>query len=259
MTLIDSHCHLDRLDLDPFRGSLAQVLENAAAHGVEYFLCAGIDLEAWPAMLEQVLPFPNVAVSVGVHPCAVNRRAPSLEELTQLANRHPRVVAIGETGLDYFHRKGDKAVQQDRFRVQIAAAKALGKPLIIHTREASADTLRILREEGADAVGGVLHCFSEDWEVAVQAMELNFYISFSGIVTFKGARRIQDVAKRLPRERLLVETDAPYLAPAPHRGQSNQPAWVSHVASAVAELRGEPLARVAETTTANFFRLFNFQ
>jgi TatD DNase family protein len=133
----------------------------------------------------------------------------------------------------------------------------VGKPLIVHTREASADTLRILREEGADAVGGVLHCFSEDWKVAVQAMDLNFHISFSGIVTFKGARQIQDVAKRLPRERLLVETDAPYLAPVPHRGKSNQPAWVRHVASTVAELRGESLTRVAETTTANYFRLFD--
>jgi TatD DNase family protein len=180
-----------------------------------------------------------------------------VDELVRLAGTHPRVVAIGETGLDYFHAKGAKGRQQDWFRIQIAAARAVGKPLIVHTREASADTLRILREEGADAVGGVLHCFSEDWKVAVQAMDLNFHISFSGIVTFKGARQIQDVAKRLPRERLLVETDAPYLAPVPHRGKSNQPAWVRHVASTVAELRGESLTRVAETTTANYFRLFD--
>jgi len=253
--LVDSHCHLDRLDLNPFAGELSAALAAAAAQGVGHFLCVAIDLDSWPALLRQVEPFPNVALSVGVHPSATTADPPAIDRLLALAD-HPRVVAIGETGLDYHYGKDSKARQQEWFRAHITAARALGKPLIIHTREASADTLRILTEENAADVGGVIHCFTEDWTVAKQAMALNFYISLSGIVTFRGARQLQEVARRLPAERLLVETDSPYLAPVPYRGQSNQPAWVRLVAEYIAELRGERLEHVAAVTTANYFRLF---
>lgn len=253
--LVDSHCHLDRVDLAPFGGRLAKVLEAAAANGVEHFLCVAIDLENWHAMVSLVREHANVAVSVGVHPSADAGRTPSVAELVKLA-RHPKVVAIGETGLDYFHGKDSKERQQGYFRTHIAAARETGKPLIIHTRDAREDTLRILAEENADSVGGVLHCFTEDWDMAKRAMDLNFYISFSGIVTFRNAKSLQDVARHMPAERLLVETDSPYLAPMPHRGKSNQPAWVRHVAECVAKLRDESFEQVAETTTANYFRLF---
>lgn len=255
--LVDSHCHLDRLNLKPFDGQLANALAAAAAQGVERFLCAAIDLESWPAMVSQAAPFPNVDVSVGVHPNANRGRAPTVAELVELVSRHPAVVAIGETGLDYY-RGGphDQARQQDWFRIHIAAARAVGKPLIIHARDAKEDTLRILQEEGAETVGGVLHCFTEDWDMAVRAMALNFMISFSGVVTYKGAAPLQEVARRLPADRLLVETDSPYLAPMPQRGKSNQPAWVKYVAEAIARLRGETLEQVAAATTANYWRLF---
>ena len=254
MMLVDSHCHLDRLDLQPFAGRLDQALAAARTAGVGRFLCAAVDLESWPAMLRQVADYPDVVVSVGVHPGAARRRAPTAAELVELA-ADPKVVAIGETGLDYFHGQ-DKERQQRWFRTQIAAALATGKPLIVHTRQAGADTLRILSEEGAAAVGGVIHCFSEDWAMAERALALNFYISFAGIVTFANARPIQEAARRVPAERLLLETDAPYLAPTPQRGQSNQPAWVRYVAECLARLRGETLEQVATATTANYFRLF---
>ncbi len=253
--LVDSHCHLDHIDLTPFSGRLEGVLEAAAAAGVEHILCVGLDLERWPTMVERVAPFPQVSVSVGVHPSEAAGRPPSVVELATLAE-HPRVVAIGETGLDYYYGKDSKTRQQDYFRTHIRAARQVGKPLIIHTRDAREDTLAILGEEGADAVGGVLHCFTEDWDMARRAMELNFSISFSGILTFKSAEALRDVARRLPPERILVETDAPYLAPVPHRGKPNQPAWVRHVAQCLAELRGQSLESVAETTTANYDRLF---
>jgi TatD DNase family protein len=253
--LVDSHCHLDRLNLKPFNGRLDEALAAARAAGVSRFLCVAVDLERWPAMVRQVEPWSEVAVSVGVHPSAARRRPPSVVELVELA-RHPKVVAIGETGLDYFHGK-DKERQADWFRIHIAAARETGKPLIIHTREAGEDTLRILSEEKAAEIGGVIHCFSEDWSVAERAMALNFAISFSGIVTFPSARPIQEVARRIPADCMLVETDAPYLAPAPWRGQSNQPAWVRQVAEFIARLRGESLEQVAAATTANYIRLFN--
>jgi TatD DNase family protein len=252
--LVDSHCHLDRLDLKPFNGQLSGALEAAAQHGVDHFLCVCVSLEAWPVMLRQVEPFTNVSVSVGVHPSMKRGRAPQFDELLELAG-HPKVVAIGETGLDYFHDQ-DKARQQDWFRTQIAVAQATGKPLIIHTRDAHTDTLHILERENAADIGGVVHCFSEDWDTAVRFMALNFVISLSGIVTFKNATQLHEVARRLPADCLLVETDSPYLAPEPHRGAKNQPAWVRHVAEGVARLRGETLAHVAETTTANYFRVF---
>ncbi|HYQ92148.1 MAG TPA: TatD family hydrolase [Candidatus Competibacteraceae bacterium] len=255
--LVDSHCHLDRLNLKPFNGRLDEALAAARAAGVTHFLCVAIDLEHWPAMVRRVEPWSEVSVSVGVHPSAARRRSPSVAELVELA-RHPKVVAIGETGLDYYHGK-DKERQADWFRIHIVAARETGKPLIIHTREASEDTLRILSEEKAGEVGGVIHCFSEDWSVAERAMALNFAISFSGIVTFPSARPIQEVARRIPAECMLVETDAPYLAPVPWRGQSNQPAWVRQVAEFIARLRGESLEQVAAATTANYLHLFNVQ
>ena len=256
--LIDSHCHLDRIDLAPFGGSLAGVLETAAANGVTRLLSVAVDLESWPALARMTEPYPQIALSVGVHPSEEGGRAPTVAELVALSRAESRVVAIGETGLDYYYGRDSVARQQDWFRVHIAAARELGKPLIVHTRDAREDTLRILAEEGAAEVGGVLHCFTEDWAMAEQALALNFYISFSGIVTFKNAKPIQDAARRLPAERLLVETDSPYLAPAPHRGQPNHPAWVRHVAEFVAQLRGETLEQVAAVTTANYGRLFGF-
>lgn len=253
--LVDSHCHLDRLDLTPFNGDLGGVLETATTLGVTRLLSVAVDLESWPALARLTEPYPQIALSVGVHPSENSGRAPTVAELVALG-REPRVVAIGETGLDYHYGADGADRQRDWFRVHVAAARELGKPLIVHTRDARADTLRILAEEGAVEVGGVLHCFTEDWAMAERALELNFHISFSGIVTFRSARQIRDVAQRVPAERLLVETDSPYLAPVPYRGKSNQPAWVRYVAECVAELRGESLERVAAVTTANYLRLF---
>jgi TatD DNase family protein len=253
--LVDSHCHLDCLDLTPFNNCLNTALNHARTNGVQHFLCVSIDLERWPAMLALIEQQKDVSVSVGIHPSADLLHNTSVDQLVELAT-HPRVVAIGETGLDYYYGKGREAQQQTRFRTHVQAAVAAEKPLIIHTRDAKEDTLRILREENAETRGGVLHCFTEDWDMAERAMELNFYISFSGILTFKNAKHLQQVAQRMPAERMLVETDSPYLAPVPHRGKSNQPAWVRHVAEYLAELRNEPFAFIAETTTSNYFRLF---
>jgi TatD DNase family protein len=206
-------------------------------------------------MLALVEPEPGVSVSVGVHPNERDRRDPVADELVELAG-HERNVAIGETGLDYFHGKGDLGWQRERFRVHIEAARACGKPLIIHTREAREDTLRILREGGAGEVGGVMHCFTETWDMARRAMDMGFYISFSGIVTFRNAEALREVATRVPLDRLLIETDAPYLTPVPHRGKPNQPAYVRHVAERIADLRGLPVEQLIEVTGENFFRLF---
>lgn len=257
---IDSHCHLDRLDLTPFDGQLSNALATAERNGVTHFLCVSIDLDSWPTLYRQVADYPQVTISVGVHPSASYHALASVEELIELA-KDPRVVAIGETGLDYFHGKDKqhRERQELSFRTHIAAAKHLNKPLIIHTREAREATLQILREEGAEQVGGVFHCFSEDWPTAKRAMASNFHISFSGIVTFRNAQQIKDVARHIPADRMLIETDSPYLAPVPYRGKSNQPAWVRHVAECVAELRNEPLHQVAENTSANFFNLFGYR
>ena len=252
---IDSHCHLDRLDLSPYQGELRGALEHAQRKGVEHMLCVSIDLEHWPAMIERVAPFENVSVSVGVHPDARDVREPTVVELVDLAAR-ARVVAIGETGLDYFHGQGDPEWQRQRFRTHIRAARQASKPLIIHSRQAKEDTLRILAEEGAEQVGGVMHCFAEDWDMAQRAMALGFYISFSGIVTFRNAESLREVARRVPLQRMLIETDAPYLAPVPNRGKPNEPAWVGLVAQCIAELRGLDLQTVARATNQNYRRLF---
>lgn len=257
--LVDSHCHLDRLDLTPWDGELDGALTLAAEQGVGYYLCVSIDLEHYPTILAMAKKDPRIVVSVGVHPNEQDGQDPSADELIALA-AEPQVVAIGETGLDYFRCKegaeGELEWQRERFRQHIAASKATGKPLIIHMREATEDTLRILREEGADEVGGVMHCFVEDWEVAQQALALNFDISFSGIVTFNSAKALKLVAQNIPAERMLIETDSPYLAPVPHRGKPNQPAYVRHVAECIAGLRHTEWEAIAEQTTENFFRRF---
>jgi TatD DNase family protein len=258
--LVDSHCHLDRLDLSPWHGSLGGALEGAAEQGVGHFLCVSIDLEHYPNILKMAHKNDSISVSVGVHPNENGGREPSVEELVALA-ADPCVVAIGETGLDYFRSQKDEdddlEWQRERFRTHIKAAKITNKPLIIHMRDATDDTLRILEEEGADQVGGVMHCFVENWDIAQQAMALNFDISFSGIVTFNSAKELREVAVKMPIERMLVETDSPYLAPVPHRGKPNYPAYVRHVAECIANLRGLQWQELARITTENFFRRFN--
>ncbi len=253
--LVDSHCHLDRLNLEPFNGDLGQALDHAREAGVGHLLCVSINMENLPTMRDQVAPFDNVFTSVGVHPNETEGHEPSVEELVDLS-MDSGVIAIGETGLDYYYNKGDMTWQHERFRRHIAAAKQTGKPLIIHMRDATEDTLRIMAEENAGEVGGIMHCFVEDWAVAQRALDLNFMISFSGIVTFKTAEQIKDVARRMPIERMLVETDSPYLAPVPYRGKSNQPAYVRYVAEHIAELRNTSWQAIAEQTTENFFNLF---
>jgi TatD DNase family protein len=253
--LVDSHCHLDRLDLAPFGGSVDGVLAAAHEQDVEHFLCVSINMEDYPAMLRIAETHAQVMASVGLHPNERGGHEPGIDELVDLA-RHPKIVAIGETGLDYFRSEGDLDWQRDRFRRHIVAAKQSGKPLIIHSRDAKEDTLKILDEENAGEAGGVMHCFTGDWDMAQRAMDLNFYISFSGIVTFRSAHELQEVALKIPAERMLVETDCPYLAPAPHRGKPNQPAFVRHVAEFIADLRDESYEHIAGVTTRNFEALF---
>jgi len=253
--LVDSHCHLDRLDHEKLGAGLDQVYAQALQLGVSHMLCVAINMELWPGMMALVEKAENVYASVGVHPSEEEGHDPSVEELIKLAD-HPKVIAIGETGLDYFHCKGDLEWQRDRFRRHIAAAKVTGKPLIIHSRDAQPDTLNIIEEQGADSIGGVMHCFVDDWESAQRAIDLNFYISFSGIVTFKTATALKEVARKVPLERMLVETDSPYLTPVPYRGKTNQPGYTRYVAEHIAELRGESLETIAQKTSENFFRLF---
>ena len=253
--LVDSHCHLDRVDLSPYQGDFSRFMESTLASGVGHMLCVAIDLESYPAMLERVEPYPKVSVSVGVHPNDRERHEPSVEELVELAG-HSKNVAIGETGLDYFRSEGDLAWQQERFRRHIQAARAAGKPLIIHTREAREDTLRIMQEEKARDAGGVMHCFTENWEMARAAMDMGFYVSFSGIVTFRNAEELRDVVRKMPLDRLLIETDSPYLAPVPHRGRPNEPRYVRQVAEKVAEVRGMETEALIDATGENFFTLF---
>jgi TatD DNase family protein len=250
---VDSHCHIDFPD---YTEGVGPLLDRMAAAGVGHALCVAVNLENFPRVLALAEAHVNLYASVGVHPDHEEGREPSVEELVGLAG-HPRVLAIGETGLDYFRMKReDVDWQRQRFRVHIRAARLAGKPLIIHTRNAAEDTLAIMAEEGAGEAGGVMHCFTETWDVAEAALAMGFHISLSGIVSFKSARDLKDVARRVPLERLLVETDSPYLAPVPHRGQRNEPAYVRHVAEEIASLRGIPLAEVAEATTRNFFDLF---
>lgn len=254
--LVDSHCHLDRVDLTPYDADFSRLIAATRDAGVDHMLCVSIDLESYPQMLALVEAYPDVSVSVGVHPNDFDRREPTVDELVRLAS-HPKNVAIGETGLDYFRTEGDLTWQRDRFRVHIRAAREAGKPLIIHTRDARDDTIEILRQEQAAEVGGVMHCFTETWDMAQAAMEMGFYISFSGIVTFKNAEALRDVARRVPEERLLIETDSPYLAPVPYRGKPNEPRYVAKVAETIAGLRGVETDVIVRQSRENFFRLFS--
>lgn len=254
-SIVDSHCHLDRLDLKKLGGDMDSVLVTARQHDVTHFLCVCIDLDNFPDVKALAARYPQVFASVGVHPNEQETREPEVGKLVELAMQD-KVVAIGETGLDYFHGIGDLEWQRQRFRCHIRAARECNKPLIIHSRAAKEDTINIMREEGADKIGGVMHCFTEDWEMAQKAMELNFYISFSGIVTFRNADELREVARLVPLEKMLVETDAPYLTPVPYRGKCNQPAYVRYVAEQIADLRQENLETIARMTTENFFKLF---
>jgi len=252
MQFIDSHCHINFPELAE---NITDVLAQMQHNEVVGALCVSVNLADFPQVLALAEQHQNVFASVGVHPDYEGVEEPDAARLVELA-QHPRVIAIGETGLDYFRLKGDLEWQRARFRTHIRAARECRKPLIIHTREAAQDTLRLMAEEGASQVGGVMHCFTETWEVAEAALAMGFYISFSGIVTFKKATQIKEVAQRMPLERMLIETDAPYLAPAPYRGKLNQPAYVKYVAEEIAKLREIPLAEVARATTDNFHRLF---
>ena len=253
--LIDSHCHLNMLAQYP--DNVDAVLNAAKAHDVQAMLCVSVDLDTLPQVIALAEKYPQVFASVGVHPNDLTGVALNTEKLITLA-QHPRVIALGETGLDYYRttEETEKALQKKCFAMHIAAAKATQKPLIIHTRAAQADTIDVLTNEAADEIGGVMHCFTEDWEMAKQALDLGFYISLSGIVTFKSAQQIQDVAKKVPLDRLLVETDAPYLAPIPHRGKPNEPAYVRYTAEFIADLRQISYVELAQATTENFLRLF---
>ena len=250
---VDSHCHLSFPEL---AGDLAGVLSRMQAAQVEAALNVCTTLEEFPRVLAAADSAPNLYASVGVHPDTTGAAEPTVADLIRLAE-HPKVVAIGETGLDYYRLPEPLDWQRERFRVHIRAARECGKPLIIHTRAAAADTLRLMREESADQVGGVMHCFTETAAVARQAMDLGFHISFSGIVTFKNARELQSAALTVPLDRLLIETDAPYLAPVPYRGKQNEPAFVPYVASKLAGLHGVDVGEIAARTTGNFYRLFN--
>lgn len=253
---IDSHCHLD---FPEYRERLPEVLANMATAQVSHALCISVDLPDFPLVRQLAETHPHLYASVGVHPDYEDTPEPTVDFLVEAA-KHPKVIAIGETGLDYYRMANrayaDMEWQRTRFRTHIRAAIESGCPLIIHTRSASEDTIRILKEEGAERIGGVMHCFTESLEVARQAIDLGFYISFSGIVTFKSAKDLQETCRQVPLERMLIETDSPYLAPIPHRGKTNEPAWVSHVARYIADLKGVSVDVIAEHTTHNFFQCF---
>ena len=251
---IDSHCHLDRLDLAEFDNNLDNVMQQAKAANVEQMLCVSVTLKEFPSMVEKTSNYDNVNLSCGVHPLNQEDLVDEQELLTLADN--DKVVAVGETGLDYFYAPETQEVQRDAFRKHIRVAKKLNKPIIIHTRDAQEDTLNIMREEGAEEVGGVLHCFTESWEMAEQAIAMGFYISFSGIVTFKNAKALRHVAHLVPNDKFLIETDSPYLAPVPHRGKQNQPAYVVEVAKMLAEVRGQTVEEIAQLSTENYKRLF---
>jgi len=255
MPFIDSHCHINFPEL---AADMDNVLARMRQNEVVNALCVSVNLADFPQVLALAEQHPNIYASVGVHPDYEGVEEPDVARLVELAH-HPKVIAIGETGLDYFRLKGNLEWQRDRFRNHIRTARESGKPLIIHTREAAADTLRIMAEEKAVEAGGVMHCFTESWEVAEAALAMGFYISFSGIVTFKNATQLKEVARKVPLERILIETDAPYLAPVPHRGKLNQPAYVKHVAEEIATLRGISLDEVGHKTTVNFMRLFKME
>jgi len=250
--LIDSHCHLDLIK----NSDHETLVSTAQAQGVSHCLNVSIDINQFQTVLGTAQRIDNVFASVGIHPNISREMTVDVSTLIALGSS-PDIIAIGETGLDYFRSEGDLSWQHNRFQRHIEAARSLKKPLIIHTRSAAEDTMNHLRDSDAATAGGVMHCFAEDWEIAQQALDIGFYISFSGIVTFKSAASIQEVARKAPLDRILVETDAPFLAPVPHRGKTNEPAFVRHTAEYVAELRGISIQEFAEATTNNFFTLFN--
>ncbi|WP_032974127.1 TatD family hydrolase [Bordetella holmesii] len=250
---VDSHCHLNFPEL---AADLPAVLERMAANQVTHALVVSVNMPEWPGLMDLVRPQRNLWASVGVHPDYEDTPDPQPEELVRLA-QDPKVVAIGETGLDYYRLSEPLDWQRERFRRHIRAARSAGLPLIIHTRSSAEDTVRILKEEGADEIGGVMHCFTETWEIARAALDLNFHISLSGIVTFKNAGIVHEVARNMPLDRLLIETDSPYLAPVPYRGKLNDPSKVIHVAEKIAELQGRTVAEVAHASTENFFKFFS--
>lgn len=255
--LVDSHCHLNFIDLADFNQDLSQLLAQAKDNQVEHMLCVCVELSDYPQLQQIAAQYPNISISVGVHPNSEMDDPVTAEQLIALA-QHPQCIAIGETGLDYYRTETPDAqeLQRQRFRAHIQTAIATSKPLIIHTRQAAEDTLKVMAEENAQNIGGVMHCFAEDLDIAHRAMDLNFYISFSGIVTFKNAVTLQEVAKSIPLDRILIETDSPYLAPVPFRGKQNHPALVKYVAQAIADLRGLSYDEVAKATTENFYRCF---
>ena len=254
---IDSHCHINFPEL---AARMPELLAKMDENKVTHALCVSVDLPDFPSVLALAEQYHHIYASVGVHPDYEDTPEPSVEMLVKLAD-HPKIIAIGETGLDYYRLEGDLEWQRERFRTHIKASRITRKPLIIHTRAASEDTIRIMQEEGAGTdkggVGGVMHCFTESLEVAQAALAMGFYISFSGIVTFKSAKDLQAVAREVPLERMLIETDSPYLAPVPFRGRMNEPGYVRHVAEYIATLKDVPLEQVAKQTTDNFFNLFN--
>lgn len=254
--LIDSHCHLDRLKLDKYDGSLDQALSFARERGVEKMLCVGISLDNREAVVSIAEQYDDVTCSVGVHPLDIEKGLATQEQLIEWA-KHPKVVALGESGLDYYYSDESKKLQQESFAIHLRAAAAAKLPLIVHTRDARQDTLDLIAEHGNPESAGVLHCFTENWEMAKQAIDMNYCISFSGIVTFKNASELRAVAKQVPLDRILVETDSPYLAPVPMRGKPNEPAFVREVAEFVAELKGISYEQLLEVTSDNFHRLFS--
>jgi len=253
--LVDSHCHLDRLEQAAHASGVHTILQAAEQAGVQQILCVATDLARWPAMMALIDPYAQVCASAGIHPLSDEIQQFDSDLLEAQAS-HARVVAIGETGLDYHYRADTLEAQQAAFRHHLALAARLAKPVIIHTREAQQDTLRLLREASPLVAGGVLHCFTEDWAMAEAALALGLHISFSGIITFRNAAPLREVVRQVPLARLLVETDAPYLTPAPHRGRSNEPQYVRHVAECVAHVKGISFDEVAQATTENFKRLF---
>lgn len=257
--LVDSHCHLHLINLETFQANIDHLLQLAKENGVEHFLNVCVSLDDYHFLCDLSEKYTNISLSVGVHPNHDVGMEPSSDTLSKLAE-HPACIAVGETGLDYYRNEVLIAQEQqrERFRVHIQTALLMSKPLIIHTRQAAKDTLAILAEEGASDIGGVIHCFSEDWAFAKRALDMNFYISFSGILTFKNATTLQEVAKKAPIDRLLIETDSPYLAPVPYRGKQNHPALVKYVALTLSELRQISFEEVARKTTANFYRCFRF-
>jgi TatD DNase family protein len=253
--LIDSHCHLDRIDLAPYDHDFSRFMRDVKDSRVEHMMSICIDLESFPALCDLVSAYDSISVTVGVHPNVREGKEPDVAELVRLGQAD-EVVGIGETGLDYFRSEGDLTWQQERFRNHIKAAKQLNKPLIIHSRDAKDDTLRILREESAGEASGVIHCCTEDWDMAKKALDLNFYISFSGIITFKNAQLIKDAAKKIPDDRFLIETDSPYLTPVPFRGKPNYPTYVRYVAEQLAELRNTSVEEIEKISAENFYSLF---